>query len=65
MLNDLLDDSVLVRHSCPVLLKCKTERNKLILLVLLEGRDDYLNIFILSLTGSERGVMGYLPNELS
>lgn len=29
VLNDLLDDSLLVRHSCLILLKCKTERNEL------------------------------------
>lgn len=44
VLNDLLDDSLLVRHSCPVLLKCKTERNELLLLLLQEGRGAYLTI---------------------
>lgn len=28
VLNDLLDDSLLVRHSCPTPLKCDTERNE-------------------------------------
>lgn len=43
VLNDLLDDSLLVRHSCSVLLKCKTERNELLLL-LEEGRGAHLTV---------------------
>lgn len=67
VLNDLLDDSLLVRHSCPVLLKCTTERNELLVLLLLEGRGGdggLFDHFVLSLTASERGIMGYLPNKL-
>lgn len=55
VLNDLLDDSLLVRHLCPVLLKRAGA----------PGWGALFEHFILSLTGSEHGVMGYLPNELS
>lgn len=46
VLNDLLDDSLLVRHSRPVLLKCTTERNELLVLLLLEGRGGFLTILL-------------------
>lgn len=44
VLNDLLDDSLLVRHSCPAQLKCETERNEPLPQPREEGRGVYLAI---------------------